>query len=265
MKRSNLLAGFLVVASTAMWAGPRTPRVATIRESDGTLRPIWGLASNLVTGDALPIGKTEAAAFSDEAGIVLSRGAVRLVTLDGAELGAYATAEPTPVLSISGSANTAIAWLPSEGKLIRWDGTCFVSLRIDAAELPGTPVDIYLRDDRRVVFLLADGHGSLTRASAGLTEGPVNSEGSGVPPSCNNAIQIASLLMFQDAGSLRIESQKGVMKSLPFRETELRYERAGAMCIHLAASNGRQWLLQLSGVEPVLSEIPAVYAAGEAK
>jgi hypothetical protein len=230
---------------------------------------VWGLAANLITGDALPVEKVEAAAFSDEAGIVLSAGAVRMVTLEGVELGAYSTAESKPLLSISGSANTAIAWLPSEGKLVRWDRSSFVSSRIDSAVLPGTAVDIYLRDGRRVEFLLADGSGSLTRASVSLSGGSVSSDGS-VPRGCHLAIRIGSFLVFQDADALQIESQKGVMKSLPLRETELHYERASAMCIHLTASDGRQWLLQLDGIEPLLSEIPAAHSsagvpAGEAK
>lgn len=270
MKRSIFLAGLLAMASTVMWAGPRKPRVATVREPDGTLRPVWGLAANLVTGDALPTGKVDAAAFSDAAGIVLSAGAVRLVTPEGVEIGAYSTSEQKPVLGIAGPANTAVAWLPSESKLIRWDGSSFVSSTIDAAELPGTPIDIYRGNDRQIEFLLANGRGSLTRASVSVTGAEVASDGS-VPHGVDNAIQIGSSLVFQDADGLQIESQTGAIKSLSVRETKLSFERAGALCIHLtAAGNSRQWLLQLDGVEAVLSEIPAVPSsanvpAGDAK
>lgn len=264
MKRSVLLPGILAAAATAAWAGLQAPRVATIRESDGMLRPVWGLAANLVTGDALPIGKVQAAAFSDSAGIVLSAGAIRLLTLDGVELGAYPTAETKPILSISGAASTAVAWLASEGKLIRWNGAAFIPTTIDAAQLPGPVIDVYLRNDKQTELLLGSGSKSLTRAAGDFGRGPMLNESS-VPEASGNAIQVGPFLLFLDVNGLEVESPTGATKTLPIRETGLTYERAGKMCIHLmSVRGGRQWLLHLDGAEPGLSEIPQVLQSANA-
>lgn len=258
MKPSVILPGLMAAAAMVACAGPRTPRAATIREPDGTLRPVWGLPANLVTGDALPVGRVQAAAFSGSAGIVLSHGAVRVLTLDGVELGAYITAEVKPVLSILGDPNTAVAWLPSEGKLIRWNGSGFVATAIEPAALPGPVIDVYLKSGKQIQFLLGSTSNSLTRAAGGLKEGPVVNESS-IPNAGSNAIQMGLSLLFQDARGLEIESPNGAMKTLPMRESDLVYERAGMNCIHVMSMHGRQWLLHIDSAEPALSEIPQVF------
>jgi hypothetical protein len=265
MKRSYFRPGILALASVAVWAGPHTPRMATIREQDGTLRPVWGIAANLITGDPLPIGIVQAAAFSNSAGIVLSEGAVRLLTPDGAEIGAYPTSETKPVLAISGLATTAIAWLPADGKLVRWDGSRFVAIRPDVAAIGGTVTDIYLRNDTHAELLVRTDDNSVTRATISLSERRVVHVEGGIPALKGNAIQLDSSLLFEDASGLEIESPSGSMKTLPMHEADLTYERAGASCIHLSASDGRQWLLYMNGSEPALSEIaPVIQSTGSA-
>lgn len=258
MKRLHFLPGIFAVASITMWAAARTPRMATIREQDGTLRPVWGIAANLITGDSLPVGIVQTAAFSDSAGIVLSGGAVRLLTLDGAELGTYPTSEANPVLGISGPANTAVAWLPADSKLVRWDGSRFLAIKLDAAAIGGAVADIYLRDDTHAELLVRTAGMSMTRAHVLLGQGRVL-DGAPAPVINGNTIQLGSALLFKDASGLEIESPNGSMKTLPMREADLTYERAGANCVHLlSASDGRQWLLYVGGPEPVLSEIAPV-------
>jgi hypothetical protein len=260
----GLLAFAVQVCSAQTGSAPMgTPVAGIVREPDHTLHPVYGVAGNLITGQALPLHDVQAASFSDEAGIVLSSGAVKLVNLDGSERASYSTAESQPVLGISQGPETAVAWLPSEQTLIRWTSAGFAPLLLDASGLPGPivevrtiapgTVDLWLQTQtnsiQHVRVSIANGAITTLQTTAGIIAPVVATKGS---------------LIFYDADGLELQSAQSQSHTLPLNLSKaeisgLTFESASANWIHIASgSSGRQWMLRLGASGPSLCALPAV-------
>jgi hypothetical protein len=271
MIKQILSIGLLVLAVQAYsaQAGPvplGAPLAGIVREPDRTLRPVYGVAGNLITGQPLPLVDVVAASFSDKAGIVLSSGAIKLINLDGTEQASYSTAESNPVLGISQGPETAIAWLPSEEKLIHWTSAGFVAAQIDASRFAGPVVQVEMIVPAAVDLWLSIQSDSIQHIRVSLSSGAVTplETVTGV----NLPILVAgSSLIFYDTEGLEIQSSQRQSRALPLNlsQTEragLTFESASATWIHISSSSSaRQWMLHLGASGPSLCALPAVSSA----
>jgi hypothetical protein len=265
MIRKTLPLGLILAAISPVWAGSFAPRIGAVREPDGSIRPLLGLPANLILGEPLPVDPALAAAISDRAGLLLVKGRLELISLGGSVAGFYATGETNAILDITGGPDTALAWLPSTGTFVRWDGHQFIDSAFDASRVAGSIRAVRLLDSAHAELLVAHAD-TLERVSISLTDGvPVRSEmlaEAGV-----SAFQANSFLLFHDASGLELRGPNGVMRALPVTETDLVFEESGKQWLHISsASAGRQWMLHLDTRNSILSELPSAptVAAAEA-
>ena len=267
MIRKILPFGLMLGVAAVVWAGSFAPRIGAIREPDGSIHPLFGLPSNLIVGGPVLAGPVLAASFSDQAGLVLVKGSIELISPDGKIVSSYPTGEKDALLDVEDAPDTALAWLPSAGKFVRWNGRVFADSAFDASRLAGDIRAAHLLDSDHLELLVANGE-TLERVCISIADGvPVRSEV--LPESGEAAFQANSFLLFHDASGLELRGPDGAMRTLPILQADLVFEKSGKDWLHISsASAGQQWMLHLDARNPVLSELPgtptAEAAAGEA-
>lgn len=248
---------------TAVWAGSLAPRIGAVREPDGSVRVLFGLSSNFIVGEPLPAGPALACAFSDRAGLLLAKGRLQLISPDGSVEGSYATDETNPILDITDGPDTAVAWLPTAGRFVRWNGRAFVDSVFDASRLAGSIRAIRLLDSDDAELLVTSGE-TLARVRISMPDGvPVHTEI--LPEAGEPAFQTDSFLLFHDASGLELHGPDGLQRRLPVPQTDLVFEKAGKDWVHITSpSAGRQWMLHIDERNPALSELPGLPSSMEA-
>jgi hypothetical protein len=255
----------LALALQAASAPPQTPQVGVVRGQDGTLRPLWGLSANLINGAPLLPQKVMAASFSNEFGLVLVPGKLELVNVKGQLLGTYSTAESKPVMSVAKAAVTAIAWLPSEQRFLRWAGKEFAPVPVDATRLPGPVVDAQLGDASMLDLLVQDSSGGLQKLRVSIDTGDVLSS-ENYSDVRKPALVIGSALVSATPSGIQTEI-RGIKNDLPLANpSAITMERAGSRSVHVSSPVTHQdWILHLDQGQPTLSEIPAFEMAKPAE
>jgi hypothetical protein len=260
MIRKILPLGLTLGAAAVVWAGSFAPRIGAVREPDGSVRAILGLPSNLVLGEPLPIDPALAASFSDQAGLVLVKGSIELLSPDGKIVSSYATGEPNAILDITDGPDTALAWLPSAGKFLRWNEHAFIASAFDTSRLMGSIRSVHLLDSAHADLLVSNDE-TLERICISIADGvPVRSEM--LPESGEAAFQANSFLLFHDASGLELRGPDGARRTFSILQTDLVFEKSGKDWLHISsASAGQQWVLHLDARNPVLSELPGAPTA----
>jgi hypothetical protein len=258
MLKYTVCTGALALAAIAATVPPQPPQAGVIREADHTLRPLYGLPANLIAGPPLPGGNVLSASFSNEAGLVLTPGALKLVNLRGAELASYQTDDQQAVLSISGAPNSAIAWLPGEGKLVRWTGSKFQQTPVDETALAGQITDVQIVDAKTAELIVKNEGGDLERFQVSLPKGDLTRIRTYTGISGPALLRGASLL-FQDPSGIKVQASDGSVKPLPSPESAVEFERSASDWVHATSTTTHhEWMIHLDRSHPTLSEIPAV-------
>ena len=236
-------------------SAPQAPQAGTVRNADGTLRPLLGVASNLISGPPLALTGVVSAAFSNEAGLVQTATGVRLLNGHSREIGAFDSAEKGMVLSVTGNAESALIWSPASRKLLRWNGSAFADLALDESRLPGQVVDVEARG-AQVDFLVSDGAGNLQHLqwTAGAPGWTLVKAYAGVH---GPALLAGDVLLYGTADGLEVEADNS-QKTFSLANEPLSLERASGDAVHVSAPSAhRDWILHLAGGRASISEIPA--------
>ncbi len=260
-------AGLLALAAQAASTSPQTPQAGIVRGADGILRPLWGVSANLINGTPFSAQKIIAVSFSNEAGLVLTPGSLELLSVGGQLLGVYPTTELRPVLSVSKGANTALAFLPSEKRLLRWAGHEFTPIPLDAERLSGPIVDAQVKDAHTVELLIQEQPNSLQRVRVAIATGEVISSESYLDAQ-SPALVIGPALVSTTTSGIQTDIS-GVKTQIPLANTSaITMERAASHSVHVSSPvTHRDWILHLEQAQPSLSEIPTIKVAepGEVK
>jgi hypothetical protein len=256
MLKQLVCAAGMALAAVAAPLPLRAPQVGVIRDAAHNLRPVYGFSGNLITGDPLPVKDVLAASFSNDAGIVLTPGAIKLVSAAGAERGSYPTREVQPVLGVAG--DTAAAWLPSEGKLIRWNGAAFTDVGVTASELPGPVVGIEMTDHDSIDLFIRTQVDTLEifrlSLKTGATDRITTYAGTSGP-----AIAAGNAVVFPSAEGLQVASGIRPVESVALPASHVTIEKAAPDWVHIASpQQNRDWMLHIDRAHPTLSELPAV-------
>lgn len=258
MLKHIVCAAGMALATVAAPLPLRAPQVGVIRDAAHNLRPVYGFSGNLIPGDPLPIRDVLAASFSNDAGIVLTPGAIKVVTAAGAERGSYPTGEVQPVLGIAGAAETAAAWLPSEGKIIRWDGSAFREMPVSAADVPGPVVGIEMTDRDSIDLFIATQRDAVETFRLSLKTGAANRM-SAYTGASGPVISAGQSVVFPSAEGLQVVSGVRPVESIALRDSQLTIEKAAPDWVHVTSQvTRRDWMLHIDRAHPMLSELPAV-------
>ena len=257
MKLSTFFAlASITLLSGSLLAQVDAPRVGILRCADRTVRPILGLQDNFILGDAV-FASADAVSFSDRGGLAASNGSVYVVAPSGHVLGQYSSSERHPVLSIERDLTTAIAYLPSEQTLLRWNGRSFSPVRLATAASFGTISSIELQDTDSARLLATTPDNNVSEITVSLDTGQTASVRL-LPSIQGPAFLYDSLVLFQDKEGLEIEAANGARRTLSIAAEHLVVERMASQWLHITSSDTKQsWALNLSGGTLHLSEIPA--------
>lgn len=258
MLKQIVCAASVALAAIAAPLPLRAPQIGVIRDAAHNLRPVYGFSGNLITGDPLPIKDVLAVSFSGQAGIVLTPGAVKVVTLNGEERGSYSTEETEPVLSITGPAETAVAWLPSERKLVRWNGTAFTELPVSASDVPGPVVALEMKSPDSIDLFIRNQTQAVEQLRISLKGDSANRITTYTNAS-SQAITTTQAVVFPSADGLQIAPEAGPVESIALPDSDVALEKAAPEWVHVTSSrNHRDWMLHVDRSHPTLSELPAV-------
>jgi hypothetical protein len=246
-----LLAGLAV----ACYAEVSVPKLGLARYADRTVHPVYGLEANLLV-DAELLSSADAISFSDKGGLVSIAGRIQLLTVDGAPVGQYDSREQSPVLNIDNDFTTAIAWLPSQGLIVHWNGQAFVATEIAPADLPGKVTSIQVTGTTSAKLLASDGGGNVFAVSVSLATGNIVSVDF-LPGVKGPAFQQYSFVVSHDANGLHIQGPDGAVWTVPLAASDLTFERMCSDWLHLSSrSTGEDWALHLSPTLLHLSQLP---------
>lgn len=120
MPRPFLIAAVLV-ACIGWTQGPDVPRVGWLRGPDGALRPVAGLASNFVPGEARLAGVLSVAS-SGSWTLVKTDAELIVLDRDGQEKSRFAAAGARALFAFSPAGDPAAVYLPEDGSLFLWSG-----------------------------------------------------------------------------------------------------------------------------------------------
>lgn len=254
--RSPALFALLLSAAVAPLAQAQlsAPEVGNVRYMDGSVRTIYGFDSNFVVGPAW--AKASAVAFSNRGGILATNGAIELLRADGTVAASYSTAEAHPLLGMDGGLNTAVAWLPSSGTLLGWNGSALRSVAL-AGTLPGTASSI--QSDGTTATMVVTGEGGVVlRITVALANGDVVSSDV-VPGARGPAFLHGSFVVFRNGQGLAVEAPNGDIRTLEFPAPDLQVERMSSDWLHIHSDAMKEdWALHLSRSVCKLSRLPEV-------
>lgn len=229
------------------------PLVGVVRyPSDATARPIYGVPASFTPGQ--PLRKNVlAASFSNGGGIVASGGQILVLDASGKTLAALDSQESHPVLNITDSTSSALAWMPSSDSLVWYDGSALHTTAI-AGALPGQV--LACRRQQNTALLLTQEPGTAAETSIDLSTGNVLREVS-VPEVTGPAIYTGDSVLFAGPDGLLLRDGQGSIHPLPGNIHPLSFERMSAAWIHASAPDGEfainsahQHVSQLPGVRP---------------
>jgi hypothetical protein len=258
MRKAIVILSAVAVVARAASMPPQAPQAGIVREADGSLRPLFGLPGNLIRGGPLPAEGVIAASFSNEAGLVLIPGALKLLGVDGTEEGLYKTGEGEAILSVSGQADTAIAWMPSDRMLIRWETGRFKTTSLESFPLPGPVIDVQVQSSDAIDLLVRAEPAAFERLQLSMPDRRITATRTytGITGS---ALMQGSSLVYQNASMINTESDSGSVNMVPAPEPDLTFARAASGWVHAKSeSTHREWMLHLEGSRLTLTEIPAV-------
>jgi hypothetical protein len=228
------------------------PRVGVVRYSDLTVRPVYGLPASFVVGQPLSSAVT-AASFSDNGGILVSGGRIRVIRPDGSTL-AEEPGSADAVVGIEKSLASAIAFLPASNTLLHFDGKEFHRTEL-SSPLPGSVLS--LRAGAETASLLVEHDGAVSEIIVTLSSGNIFSE-SFLSDVRAPAAYFGIFIAYRDELGLELEAANGARQSLPFLCTgSISFERMASNSLKAGCpATGQEWALQLSPKRLYLSELP---------
>jgi len=248
-------------AGVLMQAQVVTPRAGFVRCDDGTVRAAQGIEAAFVLGKPVAVA-VDAASFSDQGGLISTRGIIRLLHEDGSEAGDYESGERHAVLSIEGDLSTAAAWLPSAQTILHWDGGSFARTVLRAA-LPGQVTSLRLLE--HTAELLVEKDGSVSAVTVSLDSGDELSARflAGVS---GPAVHHKTWVVYRDENGLEFESADGSRRTLPFSSSDLTIEHMASDWLDVQSRKTNQhWALHVTKTALRISQLPASPVSGGVK
>lgn len=144
----------------------QTPRLGIVRMNGGAVRPVFGGAGSFVLGDVVLRG-IQSASFSDAGGMVAYPDRIALLDATLTEIGAAPIRNPA-LVSISGDAMTAVAWVPKDSSLLYWTGTAFAVTV--PQNLPDAPVIAVRRSGNQAMLLFKDQEATVSLETGNLLD-----------------------------------------------------------------------------------------------
>lgn len=252
-RKTGTVAPFALLCLAASGFGQiNAPRVGLVRYADLTVRPVYGLPASFVLGQPVATGVT-AACFSDNGGILVSGGQIRVISPAGSTL-AEEIGSSDAVVGIENSLASAVAFLPASNTLLHFDGKEFHRTEI-SGPLPGSVLS--LRAGAETASLLVENDRAVSEITIALSSGNILSENF-LPGVQAPAAYVGTLVAYRDERGLELVAPNGAPRAFPFAcSGSISFENMASNWLHLACPvSGQQWALQVPPKRLHLSELP---------
>jgi hypothetical protein len=247
----------LLLLSLPLTGQLTAPKVGTVRYPDGSLHSVQGLANNMIVCD-LPFDGTDAASFSDQGGIVSQQGTIRLLNADLSVAFEFKTGEAAPVLNIEGDLTSALAWLPSQHTLMRWDGSKFAAFEIAQSDLAGQVTNLQAVNSKQARLLVIGGDGTVSALTFSTRNGSLISSEPLISVR-GYAFSQSFFIVYSENNELVASSLNGYRRSVALPASDLIIERMSSQWLHLQSPSLKQdWALHLTQAQFELSILPAI-------
>ncbi len=256
MQRHLAIILSFAASASALLAQLAPPKPGFVRYDGLPVQGLYGLPGNFVPVQAV-WGNTEEISFSNDVGLLVTSGDIKLVRVDGSLLGSYAYSGPVPILNIGSTPETAVVWLPGTHSLLRWTQKGFSMTVAENLDSDGIVTAVELSASNVARFLISHPDRSVSNVSLSLPTGNVIS--SDVLPGVSGpAFRFAGQLIWAGDHGLELESSDGGHHTLPSPTGVFTAEQMSSRWVHLFFPADRtNWALHLSDTEPTLSRLPA--------
>lgn len=252
-----------LLAAGMLQAHVGAPRIGVMRLSDASVRAVYGLPGNFVPARAAFAHGAHAASFSDTVGLIATATDIQLLGPDLAALGSYRCSEKKPVLNVTADAASAVAWLPSEHKILYWTGTRFRTTEA-AQGFEGQVASIERNGQDRAELFVLNSDGSASRVSIVLSTGEFAGEDA-IPGVMGPAVHLGAAFVFPDHEHLVVLTADGIRHDLAVPSGVV-IERLSSQWLHLfSPASDQHWGLRLHGSEPEVFVLPATAGDGASK
>lgn len=237
------------------------PQVGLVRYADGGVYRVTGVPGNYIIGDRL-FDAVEALNFSEAGGLMLRSRSLLLLDANASVIASYAAGAGKAVVGVQKKLDSSIAWLPSSNTIVHWDGATFHALAVPDGSMTGEVLSINKTASETALLIVRQPGGNVEEETVSLLTGIVLARSVIADPTAD-IFRSGDLTVTIQTDQLVLSSlATGIGSAVPIRAKNVQFERMSGTCLHLhSASSGRNWILQTTGDQPSLFELPPPPAA----
>jgi len=246
----------LSVSVGLLTAQVQKPRVGVVRFSNGETQLVFGLGGNYVL-ERSPLDGIERAGFSDQAGLIASRSTLTLLDVNLLPISKTELREANPLLNVTGSASSAIAWLPSSHQVLHWNGSMFTAVGSPDLSSQNSVTWIEKSGPDTASLLVLNAQNEPAEVRVSLQNGQILEWKplTGVQGPCFR--QGTFIVSFENRQIIVSSDATGILERIPLPADALVVEHAASDCLHLHSLSGnRDWMLHADGNQFELYELP---------
>jgi hypothetical protein len=262
MKRC-VAALFPALSAVCLYGIVTAPSPGLVRYGALPIQRLYGVSGNLILAGA-SFGSAAAVSFSDNAGLVVAGGSLKLIRLDGSAIAEYRYAGgAVPLLGTDAAPNSAVAWMSDSGSVLWWNGKTFNTVAVESGALDGRVACISSVESNLVRLVVTHPEGGVSRVDIALPTGNIITSDL-LPGVRGSAFESGSRLLWSDDRGLEIEEPGGTQQTLAAPAGRFTAEQMSSQWVHLYfPSNRTHWALHLNAKGPSLSRLPALLTGKE--
>jgi len=254
MKRAAVI---FTLLSRSIWSQPAisTPQIGFVQDSANALRRLSGVPGGFWLGDAIRAGVTSSA-FSGTLGMAKTKGALYVFDAGGRILFKAQAKPGAALIALADSGDSALAYLASDGVLLRWTGGKLMNVPLDAPAIGGEVISI-AQPSGTLASMLVERDSRVWLLTLSLESGSIDSQ--------RLLPGVAAQVLLLNNGDLVSANGKGITLArangvdIHFDaalSTSVAIRRSGAGWVQVSDSSGRQFALSLQAGHERLYQLP---------
>jgi hypothetical protein len=255
-----LLAALLFLAVSA-WAQPAIapPQVGFMQDATGSVRAVYGLAGNFLTGDPIASGVISAA-FSGSFGSATTDSTVFVTDAQGQTIAASDAPAGPALFAFASNGKPALVYLLSSNTLLQWSGATLSLVPLDWAAIAADAVLSIAEPDPDHVAILVQRKDGVWDVRVLLATGEVDSQ-TALPTVMGPACMLASGdVVSSDVGGLVVHKPDGSVVHIAARLPDsFSLQQMGDEWLQLRdLATGGQFAVRISKDREGFYELPEV-------
>jgi hypothetical protein len=167
----------IALFALSAWGQITAPALGFIRDPQGSLRAVSGLAGNFLLSDS-SAGGVDSAAFSGSSGFLKTGSRLDVLERQGESIFSVDVPDGPVLFAFSSRGGPALVFLQSSSTLLRWTGDALETVPLDAVRIAGTvlaiaaPATLVIQRDDGIWLMQPDSESLLPDVQAPLFLAP---------------------------------------------------------------------------------------------